>query len=300
MELNMKRMRALFLLIPAMMLFASCEDIINVTVKQKEVKLVVDAFVNNLPERQVIRITRSIPYFDVPGTEPGVIGARVAIVDTTGGSAHLFVFADSGNGNYIFYPDPTIGDTFKTNHQYVLLIANGNDTLVSFSTMEPTARLDSLHVKYEDGKTIGFRRGNYVEMFANDLPGEGNTYWIKTYRNDSFRGKIFEMNLAYDMTQTPNKQDGGQFIWPIRYGALNDFNRPWETDDTARVEIHSITLETYYYLNQVYNESLNQGLFATPPSNIPTNIFSYDPSKRVPLAGFFCMSAVSRKVLVMP
>ena len=43
--------------------FTSCEDVIEVNVEQQQVKLVVDAFVNNMDTVQTIRLTQSIPYF---------------------------------------------------------------------------------------------------------------------------------------------------------------------------------------------------------------------------------------------
>jgi hypothetical protein len=107
------------------------------------------------------------------------------------------------------------------------------------------------------------------------------------------------MNLAFDMAGSPNSQDGGLFIWPIRYGALNDFRSPYSVGDKVRVEIHSITPETYYWLQLIRNENQNGGLFATPPSSIGTNIFNFNPSKRTNVAGFFCMSAVSRSVIAV-
>lgn len=281
-------------------IFSSCEDVIEVKVDQGPERLVVDAFINNLHETQKIRITKSIPYFAQPGTEPGVEGALVAIADTTGGSPKLFVFADSGDGNYIFKPDPITGDTFITGHRYVLLVVESGDTLISFAAMNPTAPVDSLHIRYEDGSTIGFKKGNYVELKAKDLPGFGNTYWVKTWVNDSFRNGIFDINLAYDMAQAPSNQDGGEFIWPVRYGLINDFQNPRPAGTRVRVEIHSISLETYYYINQILSENANGGLFATPPINIGTNIFHLNPSKKRALGGFFSMSAVSRAQIMLP
>lgn len=294
------KIRNVIYLIAVAVLGSSCEDVIDVKVNPGPERLVVDAFVNNLKERQVIRLTKSIPYFSEPGSEPGVEGATVAIADTTNGGAKLFLFADSGNGNYIFHPDAVTGDTFTVGHNYILLVVEGGDTLVSVSKLNPTAPIDSLHIKYEDGNTLGFKKGNYVELRAKDLQGYNNTYWVKTFVNDTFRNRIFDINLAYDMTQTPNNQDGGEFIWPIRYGAINDFSEPRKSGTKVRVEIHSISIETYYYLNLVISENQNGGLFATPPVNIGTNIFNFTPGKTRALGGFFSMSAVSRAVVVLP
>jgi hypothetical protein len=300
MELSMKQFLKIVWLLPVAFLFASCEDIIDVSVDPGPERLVIDAFVNTLPQSQKIRITKSIPYFATPGTEPGVEGAQVIVVDTTNGGLKIFPFSDSGKGDYIFHPNAITGDTFTVGHQYILFVVDGTDTLVSLARLNPTAPIDSLHITYEDGETIGFEKGHYVELKANDLKGYGNTYWIKTFVNDTFRNRIFDINLAYDMTQTPNNQDGGEFIWPIRYGAINDFGDPKPAGTKVRVEIHSISLETYYYMNQIISESQNGGLFATPPINIGTNIFNFDAKKKRALGGFFSMSAVSRAEVVLP
>lgn len=294
------KIRNLFFIAIAVFFGTSCEDVIEVKVDQGAEKLVIDAFINNLHEKQTIRITKSIPYFAKPGTEPGISGALVAIADTTAGNIKLFVFADSGNGNYVFFPNKSTGDTFTVGHNHILFVVESGDTLISVAKLNPTAKIDSLKVVKEDGKTIGFKKGNYVELAAKDLPGFGNTYWIKTFVNDSFRNRIFDINLAYDVAQTPGNQDGGEFIWPIRYGALNDFSNPRPAGTKIRVEIHSLSLETFYYLNLIIQENVNGGLFATPPANIGTNIFNLNRNKKRALGGFFSMSDVSRKEIILP
>jgi hypothetical protein len=298
MELNMRNFPLFFLTTLFLTVFASCEDPIDVRVDSGEPKLVIDAFVNDLHEPQRIRLTQSIPYFNTPGSEPPVSGATVVLIDTS--NTRLFLFADSGNGNYVWNPNPALGDTLTVGKTYALVVIEGMDTLIGFSTLNPTAKIDSLFIVNETGDNPGFTPGKYVELAANDLPGTGNVYWIKTWYNDTFRNGIFDMNLAYDQAGSPNSaQDGGLFIWPIRYGAINDFSKPYRVGDKVRVEIHSLTPETYYWLNLIQNENQNGGLFATPPSNIGTNMFPFNPAKKRGLAGFFCVSAVSRRVIVV-
>ena len=285
----------------SIIIVSACEDPINVDVQAGEPKLVIDAFVNNLNESQRIRLTLSNPYFSKPGTEMPVSGAIVLLIDTSNlTNPKPLLFADSGNGNYVWKPNPIAGDTLITGKTYALLVIESGDTLVGFSKMNPTANIDSLFVVNETGDNPGFQPGKYVELAANDLPGTGNVYWIKTWYNDTFRNGIFDMNLAYDQAGSPNSsQDGGLFIWPIRYGAINDFSKPYRVGDKVRVEIHSLTPETFYWLNLIRNENQNGGLFATPPSNIGTNMFPVNPAKKRGLAGFFCMSAVSRAVITV-
>jgi hypothetical protein len=69
----------------------------------------------------------------------------------------------------------------------------------------------------------------------------------------------------------------------------NFTSRPFKPGETARVEILSITPEMYYYLNLISTQLNNSGLFAVPPSNIPSNIFCINDQKKKVL-GFFCMT----------
>ena len=58
------------------------------------------------------------------------------------------------------------------------------------------------------------------------------------------------------------------------------------------MDLYSVSLEGYYFLNQVRNESANQGLFATAPSNIYTNVINTNTTGRKAL-GFFGAAAIS-------
>ncbi|MEM6736919.1 MAG: DUF4249 family protein [Bacteroidota bacterium] len=65
--------------------------------------------------------------------------------------------------------------------------------------------------------------------------------------------------------------------------------------DSVYVEIHSISNEAYFFMEQVIIETDREGgfaaLFATPLANVSTNISPDDPSK--PVAGFFNIASVS-------
>ena len=296
----MQLKKYIYLPLLSLMLFvSSCEDVIQVQVKQSEVKMVVDAFINNLDTVQRIRITKSIPYFDSSFTEPAVTTAQVIIADST--SLKIFPFVHTQNGYYEWKPNKLTGDTFTVGHTYALFVVANGDTLVSLSKMNPTvARIDSLRTIPSDGNGPPSKNpGRYAELFAKDLPGLGNFYWIKTFRNDTFLNEIQKLNISQDMGNNSNGQDGDLFIYPKRFNGLNIFRTPYQDGDTVRVEIHSITPEAYYWFNLVVNQNRNSGLFATPPVNIGTNILSFNPKKKIPLAGFFCMSAVIRSQIIV-
>ncbi len=285
----------------AVTLFSGCEDVIKVDVINNSPKIVVDAFVNNQLDTQTIRLTRSIGYFDSTGKEPAIANAQVAVVDQTTAIPKLFVFKYANDGKYQFLPNPVTGDTFSVGHDYALLVVVDKDTLVSFSRLNPTTVIDSLHLVDVEGNGPPINTtGKYVELYANDRVGQGDFYWIKTFRNDSFSNSINQLNISADMGNTSNGQDGKLFIYPVRYNQVNDFSRSYKTGETVRLEIHSINAVVFGWFNLVINENRNGGLFATPPANIFSNVFSFNPKKKVPVGGCFCMSAVCSASVTIP
>jgi hypothetical protein len=291
----------IILVITAMTLLSGCEDVIQVNVINKSPKIVVDAFVNNHIDTQTIRLTRSIGYFDSTGKEPVINNAQVAIVDQSASFPKLFVFKYAYNGKYQFVPNQTTGDTFTVGHDYALLVVVDKDTLVSFSRLNPTTVIDSLHLVdvVGNGPPIN-TTGKYVELYANDRVGQGDFYWIKSFRNDTFSNSINQLNISADMGNTSNGQDGKLFIYPVRYNQVNDFLRSYKTGETVRLEIHSINAVVFAWFNLVINENRNGGLFATPPANIFSNVISFNPNKKVSVGGCFCMSAVCSASVTIP
>ena len=277
--------------------FSACEDVVQVDVEQKQKKIVIDAFIDNRAQTQTIRLTESIPFFDIPGTEPPLTTATVALVDTTGGgiAGSPIFFQHDSMGYYRWTPNPNTGDTLKVGHSYALVIVEGSDTIIGTATLQPTvSRIDSLRTVPVEGNGPPFiDTGKYCEIFAYDLPGVGNYYWLKTFRNDTFINEINKLNISQDMGNNSNGQDGDLFIYPIRFSGLNQFLRPYRDGEKVRVEIHSISRFAYFWFQLIVNQSNNGGLFATPPVNIQSNLFMLNQNSKRGVAGFFNIAAVN-------
>jgi hypothetical protein len=131
------------------------------------------------------------------------------------------------------------------------------------------------------------------------LPGLGNYYWLKTFRNDTFIGEINKLNISQDMGNNSNGQDGDLLIYPVRFSGLNQFLRPYRDGEKVRVEIHSISRFAYFWFQLVVNQSNNGGLFATPPVNIQSNLFMLNQNSKRGVAGFFNIAAVNSIEIVV-
>ena len=96
----------------------------------------------------------------------------------------VFDFVDTGNGNYVWTPNnnATIG---SPGNSFTLNIAIDGKTYESSSTMNPVPLVDSITYEFRDDE-IGGPDGIYAQFFSRDLPGLGDSYWIKTYKNGEF------------------------------------------------------------------------------------------------------------------
>ncbi|MFN8348027.1 MAG: DUF4249 domain-containing protein [Spirosomataceae bacterium] len=276
-----------------MLYLTSCEDVIDLDVTAGESQMVVEGWVTNQATEQTIRLTQSAPYFDNNPPKP-VLNAVVTVTDEKG---NTFVFKDlKNNGVYVWKP-ASVKDTLgRTGGTYTLNIKAGTEEYTAISKLNRVPKIDSityffdkLPVAPEDGKP---QEGYKAEFFARDPAGVGDCYWVKSYRNGKYYNKANEISTAFDAAFSPGaNSDGLIFILPIRQ-SITPFSDFVLEKDTVKVELMSVGLEGYYFINQVRIESTNGGLFATAPSNIYSNIKNKNSSGRKAL-GFFGAAGVS-------
>ncbi len=279
-------------------LWMSCEDEISPDLELAQPVLVVDAWLTNKPETQIIKLTETQSYFD-NSMPNGVSGALVEIVDDEG---RIYPFEEiAGSGNYRLVS--TGSEVFGAiGRAYELTIRLGEDEFKAVSSMNRVPPIDSVTFTFEEKNS--FQEDSYIaEFWATDFNGPNDNYWIKGYKNGVLLNRPSEITIAYDAGFSAGGNfDGITFIPPIR-NAINPFElgdnnlikSPYLPRDSVYVEIHSITLEAFNFMAQVVVQTDRPGgfseLFATPLSNVSTNIINVSGDKTV--VGFFCTSAVS-------
>lgn len=348
------------------LLIFSCESEVDPNLDTSLNVLVIDAFLTSNDPTQHINITRSQSYFDSNSPQK-VSGATVTITDLTEPSGPAYVFQEQAERYTWQSTDMTpLG---VIGHQYQLTVELDGSIFTSITTLEDAPPIDSISFRLEEENSF-LDDMIFGEIFATDLVGLNDTYWIKTWKNGELLGKPSEINLAYDAAFSSDPDnDGFQFIQPIRDGinpfeeARNgDFLSPYQlplvltrSGDTLRykddgsfygiidgnrilfellegiiennrvpedleslpidderfvqlpgnevlvkgdsvyVEIHSISNDAYFFMNQVIIETTREGgfgaLFATPLANVSTNIVPNNPS--ISVVGFFNIATVT-------
>lgn len=286
------------LLALSIVLFASCEKVIDVKLDEGASQLAVDAFITNKPGAQKIRLTKTSAYFNNASC-PGAIGAVVNVTDNLG---HTYNFTDVNNtGDYTW--TPSASDTLvRMFAQYTLSITYGGEVFKANSIAFPAPPIDSVRYSTKQeggpgGSTAG-AKGYFASFFANDIAGMTNFYWIKAYKNGIFYNNPVNMNLSQDGAFAGGGSDGFLFILPIRE-AITPGDKPLSMGDSVSVDIYGITPETFFYLSEVQQQTTNAGLFATPPANVSSNIKNINTASTTKAVGWFNVGLVtSNGVLV--
>lgn len=280
---------------------AACEDRIFPELPDGPPALVVDAWINNKAETQTIRITRTLPYFQT-SSPAGLSGASVRITDDLG-TSYDFTEQESP-GVYQWSPEPDAGGFGDIGRNYTLVVQIGENIYEASSSMNRVPEIDSINFRFEKGNSF-FPDSYFAGVFARDLPGAGDTYWIRSYKNGVFLNQPSEINIVFDagFSQGGNI-DGITFIQPIRDAISpidqdedGNFLSPFSPGDSVYVEIHSISNEAFTFLTEVRIQTDRPGgfaeLFAVPLSNVPSNVVKRNPQDSYEVIGFFNVSAVS-------
>jgi hypothetical protein len=294
----MRRLAALPLFF-LVLLFSSCEDVVQVKLDQGAKLYVIDAFISEVPSQQLIRISTSDAYFS-SSAPPPVEGAKVLVRDLTAGIDYEF----AGLGNGVYGPAAKGDSLGKTGHQYELLVTIDSHTYRALTTQNRRASIEAIVPEYNDGSGGGFgppgEAPHYMcNLLAKDRTDENPDYYlVKTYRNDSLLFSPTDINISIDGTNgvvSGVSADSTYFSPPITFLGFRRFY----SGNTCRVEIHSITRDAYHFFRQAIAQVNNAGLFATTPENVKTNIVT-PPGAPVKAVGWFNVAGVTGKEIIIP
>lgn len=279
-------------------IFYSCEEVINPDLEQAAPVLVIDAWLNNAPGNQLIKLTRSQPYFE--NTLPsGVSGAIVNVTDQNG---NVYIFAQTEPGVYTWTP---VGNEVfgEVGLNYQLSVQIGTEQYLAEARMGRAPAIDSITFFLQEGGQF-FDDQYQAEFWSTDPIEPNDAYWIKTFKNGKQLLKPSEIITAYDAGFSKGGNfNGVPFIVPIRR-AINPFDEaddgtiksPYILGDSVYIELQSVTEAAFNFLNQVSIQTNRPGgfgeLFATPLANVATNIRNANAAGSKAL-GFFNVGAVS-------
>ncbi|MBD2754858.1 DUF4249 domain-containing protein [Spirosoma validum] len=280
-----------FFFIPCLLLASlflnSCTTVIDAKLDTGPIELSVDALLTDQPGSQTIRLTQTAAYFD-SSTPPAATSATVTVSDDAG---KTYSFSDPDNdGYYVWQPTgkDTLGHIGRT---YQLTIAYQGETYRASSKMNRVPAIDSLIFVKRKLNPLSKNEGYRAEFYARDIAGAADYYRVRFFRNGELQNKPANIITSQDggFRTSSGVTDGLAFIVPIRRSINPD--SLFALNDNVKVELHSLTLEGFDFWQQLRTQITNGGLFAPPPTNVPTNIINTNAAGRK-ATGFFVTSAV--------
>lgn len=257
-----------FLLALAGALFASCEKVIDVDLKDASPVLVIEGVVTNRADSQFVKISRSVP-FGEPNVFPGFSGANVTITNTTTG--RVFVLPERSPGiymtrNFIGRPDNT----------YSLRVEAAGKVYTATSRMPNQVGIDSLGVSVS---TFLGEEQKTVQLLYTDPVKEKNYYRFVLKINGEASKDIFTYDDNFSNGRKVSRE-------------LFDFDLNAETGDRAEIEIQCIDPTVYRYW-QGLDQNQNRGGASTTPANPVSNISNG-------ALGYFSAHTKQNEVIIIP
>lgn len=272
--------------------FTACEDVIDLEVPKGEILPVVDAWLTDVPGKQVVRITETVPYTS-QAPAPVINDATVTLTDLTENKTYDFVFADG-----VYSHDPGDGISIgKLNHAYKLRVELKTQVYEAIDTIRRVPEIDSITYEFKKAEDSGSgEEGYYARFHGRDIGGGADYYWIRSYRN-TLENRVtdgFAINGAF----SDDVADSSIFILPVSE-SITQWDKPFQLDEIIIVRLASCTKRSHTFLTQVNDQLNNGGLFARILENVKSNIQNTNTTSKERVLGWFGASSVRYKEKVV-
>jgi Domain of unknown function (DUF4249) len=274
-------MKRLLYLLPLLLtgLLSSCTDVVPIDLPEPEPQLAVEGNITDQPGPYTIRLTKTGAYFTKEEL-PAVRGAELVLADNEG---HVETLQETAPGVY-----QTRNIQGKIGNSYVLTIRAEGQEYRAATEIKRIPRIDGLTQQHKVGEP-GWDDGYYGLYQGPELPGVGDYYRFKIWLNGELQ------NDPDDLTVRADEMVDGRYIGDIE---LN--GDPLQPGDSMRVQLLSLPQDYYHFLNEMFGQINNVGLFSTPPANVRTNVVNVNAAGPKAV-GYFAGTAVrSAHMVIQP
>jgi Domain of unknown function (DUF4249) len=277
---NMKNLKIYLSIFLTGAVIMSCQETVVLDIENSEPQVVIEGLITN-SDLNFIKVTKSREFYD-SGESEKVTDATVVV--TVNGEDNVFVHNPDADPLYegVYLPPtgfaPSIGNTY-----HMSVIVEGEEYEAE-ETLLPVTTIDSLTVRLDEEEMVEPEvEGRFYEVlfYAQEPQDRIDHYLFKFYRNDTIvKDHNEEIYFSEDKFLGEEIDD----LPVASYYAIGD---------TVRVEMYSLTRESYVFYADVFNLiNGDGGMFSPPPSN-PRNNISNDG------LGYFQVSAIDSETIIV-
>lgn len=270
------------MLIAALFYGSACTKVVQVDLPAGKPLPYIDAWITNQPGIQTIKFLNAANYLDSTHPAP-ITGAQITLTDLTAAKTYTFTYS---NGAYSY--DAGAAAIGVVNHVYKLGILYSGQQFEAIDTLKRVTTIDSISVEYKKASSSD-KEGYYAKLFATDIAGAPDYYWIRTYKNGAQDYNVPDM-FSIDGAFNENLTDGFLFILPFREG-ITDNDHPYVKGDVVRVMLRSLSKGSHEFWFRASQQLENGGLFAKVLENVPANMNNIQPGGTAKIYGWFGVTA---------
>ena len=262
----------LFILL--LILFTSCEEVIDVDLRTAEPKLVIDANINwekgTIGNIQTIKISTTTGYFD--NTIPKVSGATVFITNSSN-TVFDFIEESGDNLNSGRYTcenfSPQLGETYK------LTVTYKGETYTATEKLMPTPDITDI----EQQNDLGLNNDQIgLKINFNDIPNQKNYYLM---RFETSLNPFSEYEVLDDLFNEGNKMNSLYSHEDLESGSTVDFI------------LYGVSESHHNYMRLLIaaSASADGGPFQVTPTVVKGNIINQSNPNEYPF-GYFRLGEI--------
>lgn len=269
-------MRKIFFIISILFLFFSCEDVIDLDLKEGKKELVINANIDwhegTSGAVQTIILSETSGYFDKK--YPMVSGASVVVKDE---SNSTYAFEEEKEGIYIcrnFLPQ--YGETYRLQIEYDGVVYMSEDKLRSPIKLLEITQTNQGGIRNEDIEV-------QIRFTTKEDSGEINYFLIEARDNYN--------KLPFFIVVNGNDFQNQQYFV---VGSSED----WVAGDQIRFKIYHISQNYYNYMSRLLAvaDKYSGEPLTTPPSRVQGNVINTKNTKQNPLGAFRVSSSIETVV----
>jgi len=231
------------------LLFASCEKVVDLKYKDNQSRVIIEGNITNAAGPYYVKISRSINLSDT-GTYPVIDNARVIINDGAGNSETLLPL---GNGTY-----RTGSLSGVPGRTYSLTVLTENQTYIAQSTMPSQVPFDS--IKVEKVISTGETSYNFIPVYKDPVTKDNNYRFVLMVNNE-----LVNQHLVLN-DQVKNGQ-----VNTLRL-EINDEDLKFKSGDLVDITMQCIDKNVAAYYTTLALIADNGPGGGTTPNNPPGNI----------------------------
>lgn len=241
-----------YILIILLLLFLSCEEVIDVEVPSENPRLTIDALIKIAPDDEVVYIEveakLSSPFFDQ--IQPAKLDL-IVIQNIDKDSDNTILLQESEDEPGIYFTN--IYRSFLTEGRLVLGILYEEETYVALTEFVKAPPIDTL--TQGDDNLFG-ENETEVNISFTDLPDEENYY-------------LFDLNFDEYLLTEDLFYKNEQFTFSYFY------DQQFQDNSSFEISLLGIDFPFYNYMNQILAQSgETQGPFQTPAGTVRGNIIN--------------------------